>query len=400
MNHLDIPSANELTKRPVKTKAKGSVSTLKRAEEVEITQEISEMEEGLWRIILSNRAKVRFSVDEVCSRLSNNKAYEEGAVLSKSLRKLSRLADRKAPKKNTKRVSAFDRCLDECVELACQVDIDRELVVAAAKEAVRRSTVTTSEGTERLLAHARKVNAAVRGSESLRHQFIQANQGLVVLIAGRYHWAKLPMNDLIQEGNLGLIKAVNRFDYTKGYQFSTYASWWIQSAIGRAIDNKENMIRIPSSAMRNRSRLRNALRTLTQQKGRNPTDKEIREETGMGRLKLERAKKNLVTHMYSLDQKVSESNSLRYQDILEDEHSPQPYEQTMVTSLAKEMVNHLGSLSQLEQTVLARRFGLGDCDILTLQEIAEQYGLSRERIRQIQNHAIFKLREKMALDAA
>ena len=120
----------------------------------------------------------------------------------------------------------------------------------------------------------------------------------------------------------------------------------------------------------------------------------------MGRLRLERAKKNIVAHVYSLDQTISDSNNLRYVDVIMDENGLDPHQETEMDALTKEMTHCFETLTPLERSVLNRRFGLGDVDELTLQEIADQYGLSRERIRQIQNRAIAKLREKMALDAA
>ncbi|MDJ0765178.1 MAG: RNA polymerase sigma factor RpoD/SigA [Myxococcota bacterium] len=372
-------------------------SPLERSREIEMTRHIAALEDELWRTILKNPAKVKFAIDRVC-QIPAFHSYDEGAGACRALiKKMNGYASHALTDKTRR---SYDKCVAALAGHLIKADTDREIVQAAVSEVTMRGTFKKSNGKTGQTAHAKAVEGVHQRLTAARNAFIEANQGLVVLIAGRYTWTRMPISDLIQEGNLGLIKAVNRFDCEKGYQFSTYASWWIQSAIGRAIDNKENIIRIPSSAMRNRTRLRKAVRAIRLQTGRDPTEEEIRDETGMGKLRMERTKKHAVTRIFSLDQVVSDTNNLRYVDVLVDEQSASPFEETLIGTMTREVGLHLMALSPLEQSILARRFGLDGADELTLQEIADQYGLSRERIRQIQNRALDTLRHKMALDAA
>ena len=374
-----------------------SYSPLERSKEIEMTRHIKELELELWIAILKNRSKIRFVAEKIAPLILDSKEREESKLTANILETLCHHTDQTT---KTNLLATYEERVNELADKLRQLDQDREIAREATKEIISRCTIRKSSGELHLSNQAKLIRKISDSLNAAKDAFIEANQGLVVLIAGRYTWPKMSLNDLIQEGNLGLIKAVNRFDFEKGYQFSTYASWWIQSAIGRAIDNKESMIRIPSSALRNRSRFKRAVRNIKLQTGRTPTQGEIQAETGMGRLRLERAQKHAITHIFSLDQTVSDTNNLRYVDVLIDENSSSPYEETLMGTLTKEMALHLSTLSPLERSILNRRFGLEDTDELTLQEIADQYGLSRERIRQIQNRALEKLRHKMALDAA
>jgi RNA polymerase primary sigma factor len=362
-----------------------------------MTRAIAELEDEVWRVVLQNPSRVKYIVEKIKAAPSYGRYASQQKKLGALLTKICRLSEQSGKKKATKE---YSECAEELIWHLRGADLDRELVRGAVNEAVFRNALRKSNGKRLRTAHARRVESVFKRLTSARDVFIEANQGLVVLIAGRYTWTRMSFSDLVQEGNLGLIRALNRFDFEKGYQFSTYASWWIQSAIGRAIDNKETIIRVPSSAMRNRSRLKKVVSSIRLQKGRNPTEEEILEETGMGRLRLARAQRNAVLRVFSLDQEVSEFNNLRYVDVLTDDDSANPFEETVVGALTREVGHHLRDLTPLERSILKTRFGLDNSDELTLQEIADQYGLSRERIRQIQNRALDKLREKLALDAA
>jgi RNA polymerase primary sigma factor len=370
---------------------------LTRDQELDAARDIARMEQTLWETILENPAKVRF----VLAKIRDSENLEQYARDSRSIKlELNRVLRLSTRANSAKKEKLFKAAVSDLCERLREVDTDRRLVAEAAQEAIARGIKNGRGGKRYISSHGRAVEAAMSQVEEAKHNFIKANQGLVTLIAKRFKQRSIPLGDLIQEGNLGLIKAVNRFDYTKGFQFCTYASWWIRASISRAIDNKEAMIRIPGSQLRTRSKLRKAMKSFRQKAGRNPTDGEIAAESGLGSLRLERAQRHLVTRVYSLDQEISDSNSLRYIDVLVDEHAQNPLEKMSTANLTKELSALMEELTPLERNIIHQRFGFEEFDGATLREIGEQYGLSRERIRQIQNRALDKIRSRISLDAA
>lgn len=370
---------------------------LTRDQELDVARDIARMEQDLWETILENRAKVRF----VAARIRGSKNLEQYVKDPRSMKlkldRVVRLANRTSSARKEK---LFKSVVSDLGESLREADTDRRLVAEAADEAILRGMKKGRGGKKYISSHGRAVEEALSRVEEAKHNFINANQGLVTLIAKRFKQRSIPLGDLIQEGNLGLIKAVNRFDYTKGFQFCTYASWWIRASVSRAIDNKEAMIRIPGSQLRTRSKLRKAMKSFRQRAGRNPTDGEMAAESGLGSLRLERAQRHMVTRVYSLDQEISDSNSLRYIDVLVDEGALNPLEKMSIANLTKELSVLMEELTPLERNIIHQRFGFEDFDGSTLREIGEQYGLSRERIRQIQNRALDKIRSRISLDAA
>ncbi len=355
---------------------------------------LADLEEELWHVIFNNPSKFRYAIASIQQSLLKGARYDVPEELQKLMKRLIRT------KKSRIAKSAFQRSMNSLVASLLEIDIDREIVAAAMNETIRRNTRNLANGGVTRSAHAMAVIKMAHRIESLKSAFIEVNQGLVVAIADKFKHRGMPFWDRVQEGNLGLIKAVNRFDYRLGYKFSTYASWWIRAAIGRAIDSKECMIRVPSSTKRNQSQLRRASREIWLRTGRRPTDDEIAQESGMGELKLSRARRHVVSTVFSLDEAIPGSDNLRYVDALPDETVRDPLEDMHVHGLLEEVDALMDSLTPLEQNIIKQRFGLGNEDRATLREIGDQYDLSRERIRQIQNKALEKLRTGMALDAA
>lgn len=370
--------------------------SMSRDEEVLAARNIASLEQNLWETILGEPGKARFALERIARSEAFDELVKEWPDLLGMFKRVAALRSKAAAGKSR----AYRSSVAALAARLRDVDSDRVLVNQAAREALARSVMNKGNGRSSLSRYGKDVQAAAAKVEEAKHHFIRANQGLVTLIAKRYKHSWIPLGDLMQEGNLGLIKAVNRFDYTRGFQFCTYASWWIRASISRAIDNKESMIRIPGSQLRTRSKLKKAVRLFRQKAGRNPTDGEIASETGLGSLRLERARRNSVTHVYSLDQAISDSNNLRYIDVLVDDTALNPLEKISTAAMADEVSALLKDLSPLERDIICQRFGFDDFEDVTLREIGEQYGLSRERIRQIQNRALEKIRSRMTLDAA
>jgi RNA polymerase primary sigma factor len=370
---------------------------LNRQEELAAAENITRLEQTLWETIFDNPAKARFTICRIRDSESLPELLDDSPELKALLNRALKLGSKAI---SGKRKNAYGASASKLASKLREIDTDRKLVAEAAEKAILRSRKKSSNGRDSLSSYGKSVEKALAKVDVAKHDFIRANQGLVTLIAKRYRQRWIPLNDLIQEGNLGLIKAVNRFDYTKGFQFCTYASWWIRASISRAIDDKESMIRIPGSQLRTRSKLKKAVKSFRQRSGRNPTDGEIAVETGLGSLLLERAQRHLITRVYSLDQMISDSNSLRYIDVLTDDTALNPIERISTATLAQEVSVLLEELTPLERNIIHQRFGFEDFEAATLREIGEQYGLSRERIRQIQNRALNKIRSRISLDAA
>ncbi len=231
------------------------------------------------------------------------------------------------------------------------------------------------------------------GDEQAKQDLIQANLRLVIAIAKRYAGRGMPFLDLIQEGNMGLIKAVDKFDYTKGFKFSTYATWWIRQAIARAIADQARTIRIPVHMVETIYKITRAQRQLVQELGREPTAEEISDRLE-GALSADRIREiqRINQEPVSLETPIGEEDDSHLGDFLEDKEVETPNEYTTKSLLKDELYEVMSDLTEREQKVLKLRYGLEDNHPRTLEEVGKEFNVTRERIRQIEAKAIKKLR--------
>lgn len=245
-----------------------------------------------------------------------------------------------------------------------------------------------------LLSAEEEIELAIKmeeGDEWAKKRLAEANLRLVVSIAKRYVGRGMLFLDLIQEGNLGLIKAVEKFDFRKGFKFSTYATWWIRQAITRAIADQARTIRIPVHMVETINKLTRVQRQLLQELGREPTPEEISDVMGIPVDRVREIQK-ISQEPVSLETPIGEEEDSHLGDFIQDDNVPVPAEAAAFTLLKEQLVDVLGTLTEREQKVLRLRFGLDDGRARTLEEVGKEFNVTRERIRQIEAKALRKLR--------
>ena len=255
------------------------------------------------------------------------------------------------------------------------------------KEIGRVPLLTPEEETELAL----KIQAGGPEGEKAKQRLSEANLRLVVSIAKRYVGRGMQFLDLIQEGNMGLIKAVEKFDYAKGFKFSTYATWWIRQSITRGIADKGKTIRVPVHMVETINKTLRMSRNLLQELGREPTSEEIAERLGTTKQKVEEALE-ISRDPVSMDSPIGEEEDSSLGDFIEDENMLSPSDSADYQMLKKELVNALDTLTDRERKVIELRFGLIDGQARTLEEVGKEFKVTRERIRQIEAKALRKLR--------
>ena len=268
---------------------------------------------------------------------------------------------------------------------------EQEVSLAKRMEAGRDTKKRLSNN--RNLSHQDRVelSAIVRDGKSAQEHLIKANSRLVVSVAKKYVGRGVPFLDLIQEGNIGLIRAVNKFDYRRGYKFSTYATWWIRQAVTRAIADQGRTIRVPVHMYEQINRLARVSRQLVQELGRDPTVEEIAGELGVSPKKVERTIK-VSQRPLSLEMPVGEEDDSFLGDFIEDSDAPSPTDQASQQLLRDQIDDIFVSLTPREVRILQLRFGLVDGYSYTLEEVGKKFGVTRERIRQIEAQALGRLR--------
>ena len=369
------------------------LSVLRPEQEFETAREIEQLEIELWVHLLTN-AEMTEAYLAIFEKMMENSLVE-----FKALRRIASDCRRRPTAPGLER---FNVAALAAAERIRALDLDKRALAQSYDELVSVARVVHGHqvdfatNTKQFRDYCKKAMALNRRIHLAKNEFVKANLRLVVSIARRFNHGRMALSDLIQEGNIGLMKAVERYDYRRGYRFSTYASWWIRHAISRALADKGRAVRLPVHMIDAYHRVAKSKRELTGKLGRQPTSEEVGEATGIAAVKIEKMRTFLLDQSFSLDRTVSDDDGRKFIDFIADPNAEvEPTERLTDEATTVEMRRLLHELKPIEADILRRRFGLDNDQELTLKEIGEKYNLSRERIRQLQEQALLKMRRAL-----
>jgi RNA polymerase primary sigma factor len=374
------------------------LAVLRPQEEFESARKIEGLEIAVWARILSFGPVIDHAL-KVCERTLENSIAE-----FKTLRGCFEVS-RKKPTRPAQ--EKLERSVVKTAERLRTLDVDKRVLDIVLQELrkiyrglpgrVIEDKVDFSPKSKAFKAYLREVASSYNRAHGAKNEFVKANLRLVVSIARRFNYGRMPLADLIQEGNIGLIKAVERYDYRRGYRFSTYASWWIRHAISRALADKGRAVRLPVHMIDAYHRVAKSKRELSAKLGRQPTSDELAEATGIPAPKIEKMRTFLLDQSFSLDKTISDEDGRKFIDFIQDPNAENTTTADIMVDQAMqtEVRAQLEHLKPIEADILRQRFGLDTDKELTLKEIGEKYNLSRERIRQLQEQALLKMRRAL-----
>ncbi len=359
-------------------------------QELKNARHLETLELYTWRLVLNAPRATHHLYAESMELEVPVKTKLEKLVLS------YRRAAMRSRKKNLPATGARQKLVESLAKALRFADYDKELlerVVRRVRREVWSRRVLDGSPSFRLThAELTEIEQARATALRARNNFVRANLRLVVSVARNFHHHRIPFIDLIQEGNVGLMKAVHRFDHTRGFRFSTYAHWWIRQSIERAIINKGSQVRLPVHVIDSRRQIGRANAKLTQRLGRAPTPAELSKQLRMPQNKVEQILNGIQQDPVSLDEPVSGDDPRKYLDLVRDDSNP-ALDEALIRENTHERVRELlHLLNPIEKDIIRRRFGLGDDSDQTLDEIGKIYNLSRERVRQIQAQGLLKMR--------
>jgi RNA polymerase primary sigma factor len=376
----------------------GRHALLKPEEERTLAHELVALRANLWRQILSYAPYTAAIIERVAEEgdfVEHAEVFARLCTAARGIRDSNKKAAADAFQRAVERTASILAFADPESILADRILADLELLSTRADATGGLAVRPPRRGSKPFSDYLGSIRRASAAMRCVRNQFARANLRLVVKIASRFQRSGLTLHDRVQEGNLGLMKAIDRFDPTKGFRFSTYASWWIKHAIRRAVVNRDRTIRLPAHLQATAQRI-SASRSRLRQKGEHePSARDIAEDMDLPLDKVELTLEAMTLRPISLDAPLGAGDDRSVADTLFDEDAPGPAERIALDHDAHRVRGSLLELEPMERDILRQRFGLDGAEPRTLTEIGQQYSLSRERIRQLQQQALRRLRGRL-----